>query len=68
MLSTKVVKARFGHMPTTTADARSMTVTLIAEMQTQQIILLVAKIKATNNKTPGFLFGLQVAETELTRR
>lgn len=68
MLSKEVVEARFGHLPATAAEARSMTVTLIAEMQTRQIILLVATIKATKKKNPAFLFGLQVAETELTRR
>ena len=68
MLSMADVKARFGRMPEDAVDARGMVKILISEMQTDQIVSLVAKIKATQNKTPAFLFGLQAAELELTTR
>ncbi len=68
MLSMEDVKVRFGRMPEDAVDARGMVKILISEMQTDQIVSLVAKIKATKNKTPAFLFGLQAAEKELTTR
>lgn len=68
MLSMKTVKARFGRMPEDAVDARGMIKILISEMQTDQIVLLVAKIKATNKKSNGFVLGLQLAELELTTR
>ncbi len=68
MLSKEVVEARFGHMPVDSAEARNMVKILIAEMTTDQVVKLIAKIKATQNKTSAFVFGLQVAREELTRR
>lgn len=68
MLSMETVKARFGRMPEDAVDARGMIKILISEMQTDQIVLLVAKIKATNKKSNGFVLGLQLAELELTTR
>ena len=68
MLSKEIVEARFGHMPVDVAEGKSMVKTLIAEMQTEEIVQLIAKIKSTKNNTKWFLFGIEVAELELTKR
>lgn len=69
MLSREVVLKRFGHMPVNVAEAKNMVNILIAAMPSDDLARLIAKIKSTKKKnTKWFLFGIEVAELELTRR
>jgi len=69
MLSREKVIDRFGKMPETAAEARTMTETIAAEMDTSELLLLIAKINTSPKRTlAAYIFGKQVAEREIASR